>query len=384
MIFNSEYTGTSEFDNMVVTESPYPLGLEGALMHVYENECNYNAMMKAVGISELRYYQETGEDLFVQEAGAFSGLVGKVKSFFKKVIEKIKQIFHKFAAVIAQYTMDDKKFVKKYEKELYRKDLKDFEFNGYEFTNLNTKAGEITSKCATLAQSLTGIASGTTPTHADGRDNRITGLGADTIKYTDTNIGTELTSADYADSDKVSDVKEKNRAVMIGDTGSYDESDLRDELKEKLYGDTDKSSFDVKNIREWLTYITETSKDVKDAEKSQKTLTKAIEGFIRDAERFQNTYAKISDAEKSGANADSVRTTKNNNIKKLNYHLDICRAASNDFTVIFGMITQAFKDRNRQAKAICVKALSYKHESVDMRYESSYDSDDIFAGVVIR
>ena len=37
MIFNAEY---NSYDNMVVTESPYPLGLEGALMHVYENECN--------------------------------------------------------------------------------------------------------------------------------------------------------------------------------------------------------------------------------------------------------------------------------------------------------------------------------------------------------
>ena len=45
-------------------------------MHVYENECNYNAIMKAAGISELKYYKETGGDLFVQEAGAAGGLPG--------------------------------------------------------------------------------------------------------------------------------------------------------------------------------------------------------------------------------------------------------------------------------------------------------------------
>ena len=59
-------------DSGIVQESPYELGYGGALMHVWENEMNYNAIMKAVGISEMRYYNETGGDLLVQEAGAFS------------------------------------------------------------------------------------------------------------------------------------------------------------------------------------------------------------------------------------------------------------------------------------------------------------------------
>ena len=52
-------------------------------MHVYENECNYNAIVKSVGISELKYYQETGKDLFVNEAGAFKKFGSKVTAFFK-------------------------------------------------------------------------------------------------------------------------------------------------------------------------------------------------------------------------------------------------------------------------------------------------------------
>ena len=69
--------------------SPYKLGIEGGLMHVYENECNFNALMRAVGISELKYYNDTGRDLFVHEAGAFAGFIEKAKAFFKKVIERL-------------------------------------------------------------------------------------------------------------------------------------------------------------------------------------------------------------------------------------------------------------------------------------------------------
>ena len=48
MIFDSVLENTnSEIDLTNVTESAYECGLEGAFMHVYENECNYNALMRA-------------------------------------------------------------------------------------------------------------------------------------------------------------------------------------------------------------------------------------------------------------------------------------------------------------------------------------------------
>ena len=131
MIFNEMNTSVNSYES--VQESPHELGIGGALMHVYENECNYNALMKAAALSELKYYNENGGDLFVQEAGAFNGFMGKVKAFFVKVIEKIKSICKKFVAKIRQFTMSDKDFVKKYANQLQRANLKDFEFNGYKF-----------------------------------------------------------------------------------------------------------------------------------------------------------------------------------------------------------------------------------------------------------
>ena len=62
MIFDSNMVMESATNLDAVQESPYPLGIEGGLMHVYENECNFNAIMKAAGISELKYYKETGGD----------------------------------------------------------------------------------------------------------------------------------------------------------------------------------------------------------------------------------------------------------------------------------------------------------------------------------
>ena len=102
MIFNEMNTNNTAISYDAVQESPYELGIGGALMHVYENECNYNALMKAAALSEMKYYNQTGGDLFVQEAGAFAGFIQKAKEFFKKVIEKIKSIAKKFIAKINQ------------------------------------------------------------------------------------------------------------------------------------------------------------------------------------------------------------------------------------------------------------------------------------------
>ena len=134
MIFDStlnESCVATDWD--AIQESKYDLGIEGAYMHMYENQCNFNAMMKAVGLSELAYYRENEQSLFVNEAGAVGGFIGKAKEFFKKVLEKIKGIIKKFIMLIQSYTSDDKKFVKKYEKDLLRVDTTDFEFNGYDF-----------------------------------------------------------------------------------------------------------------------------------------------------------------------------------------------------------------------------------------------------------
>ena len=331
MIFN-EMNNNVGVSYESVKESPYELGIGGALMHVYENECNYNAIMKAAALSELKYYNETGGDLFVQEAGALSSLLTRIKDFFKKVIEKIKSIAKKFFATINQYTMKDKDFVKKYQNDLRRRNLKDFEFDGYTFP---LKAGNFSISSAT-------------------KDTK--GLGDE-------------------DADTINDIIEKNRGAIIGE-GPLTESEYRDELKEKLYGD--KEDFDV-DINTQMRYILNTKDDIKDAEKAEKEITKNINAIVKKLE---------DDIKKADKEANSNMRNKKEleakyddmTVKALNTDVNIFKALSNDFTIYFGAYVEALKARNRQAKAICVKALSYKHEAASVYSESEYN---IFAGVEI-
>lgn len=348
MIFNTEssYTG-------VVKESPYPLGVEGALMHVYENECNYNAMMRAVGISELKYYQETGKDLFLHEAGAFSGFIKKAIAFFNKIIEKIKSIFHKFAALMNSFTMKDKDFVHKYEAELNRKDLTDFEFNGYTFKGLDTAIKIVDADVISAVTS------------------DLNKMDVKDYKKDDEN---KLPSAD-----ELEDEIDRMRADVVSglvDAKSLDESEFREEVRDAIYGG-DKEPLENIRARDQLNIIKNAQNDIKDANRKQKQMTDGVNKIIKKLEGYIKNDFKYTDEEKDNEALSKQRSA---SIKHVNQEIDKYKANCNAITILYGIIVGALKDRNRQAKAICVKAIGYKHESASL-YESS---NDLFANVVIR
>lgn len=364
MIFDTNYSGSVDLSS--VKESPYELGITGALMHIYENECNWNAIMKSVGISELRYYKETGEDLFVNEAGAFGGFVDKIKAFLKKVIEKIKAIFKKFCATFNQFTMSDKDFVKKYGTELIRKNLTDFEFEGYDFKNLKSFSDAVitgSTEFSTLAASYSD-ATATSNSRSD-TTFRATKL-----------YGQTITIADLSDSDLKEKLDNHIRGKISGANEKLDDADLREYIQEQCYGDS-KETLENINMRSILNNITETSKDIKDVEKVQKNIIKNIENGIKTLDKVSMNITKYhGTSPKDGKSEERV----DQEIKFTNLISDLLKTASNTATLCFGGIVQAVKDRNRQSKAICVKALSYKHESA---FVSESYSDDIFAGVHI-
>ena len=400
MIFDS-YNESSTVSLDAIKESPYPLGYEGALMHVYENELNYYSLMKAVGLSEMKYYQETGKELFLNEAGAFGSFIEKVKAFFKKVIEKIKSIFKKFIAAIDQYTLENKKFVKKYGQEIMRKNLTDFEFEGYSFSKLDDAASTFTSNSDAVEKAITALEN----THSDiekgtksGFTSSVTAFAGPSTSILDgIEIGSTMTS------EQKTKAQELARGKLIADSKALDTDDFRDRLQELFYGDGkdgDKETLENINMRTQLNYIDDSKKTIKDAERDQRTITKHIENALKKLDKLPEQirkYVKSDEGKKAiadttnshqfynGTATDKVDADKvEAYVKVVNNGLDVCRSIANDITVGFGVLVQAYKDRVTQAKAICVKALSYKHESamVSESY-SDYDSDDIFSSVNI-
>ena len=344
MIFDTNMSAASATNWDAVQESPYALGLEGGLMHVYENECNYNAIMKAAGISELKYYKETGGDLFVQEAGAAGGLIDRFIGFFKKVIEKIKQIFKKFFMVISSYISKDKDFVKKYHKEVF-KNFKPFDFNGYQ-SLVYSSSTDLSSK-----------------------------LHTDVLKAPTSSAESQANGVAYPKKtdEEIEDDANKIRGEILG-KGSIDSSDFQEELHNAFYGgDKDEFKVSASMCETCFSIISDTKKNIKGAQDTQKEIVNGIDGFIKNLEKAKNIVLKGN----SDTGDDMEKgTTK---IAGLNSRVAVWKERSNIATTAYGALIGALKDANRQAKAICIKALN----SGSRKDESAMLGGDIFAGVEI-
>ena len=149
----------------------------------------------------------------------------------------------------------------------------------------------------------------------------------------------------------------------------------------RLYGD--KEDIEIgNNILKYTRIIEDAAKSIKAAEKAEKEITKKINDAIKkmdkDSTEASNKTRELSkDKEKNSGEIKSL----DEKVKLLDKQVQVYRAYCNDLTVFYGAYVGALKDRNRQAKAICVKALSYKHEAATVAESGTYG--DIFSGVEI-
>ena len=60
---------------------------------------NYNAIIEAARISELRYYNDTGKELFINETNILVSLIHRIVEFFKSIFNKIASLFSKSKTV---------------------------------------------------------------------------------------------------------------------------------------------------------------------------------------------------------------------------------------------------------------------------------------------
>ena len=346
MIFDTVNSSAVNWD--AVKESAYPVGLEGGLMHVYENECNFNAIMKSAGISELKYYKECGGDLFVQESTATSGLLDKFISFFKKVKEKILQIVKKFVMAISSFVTSDKTFVKKWKPEGF-KNFKDFNFTGYKFDNL-----ENVSK--------------------NSFDDVIAEYKAEDPAAAAMKASVNVLSDDELDTKR----KDMMKALCNEDVDS--DSEFRKALHTKFYGE-EKEEFKVtaQMCSDAFGIISNTKDNITNVKDCQKKITDAIDKYCNALEQAKTVLTKYMEDSKD----EKVKGSMSSKMQRTTQDIGLAKDRSQYLTTALSAMIGAFKDRNRQCKAICVKALNSGSRKKNESAIIANDGADIFADVEI-
>lgn len=313
-----------------------------ALRVVAESENNWNQIMQAMAITELAAYEETGDaDSYITESG--SGFLSSVKEFFKKLLEKIKGIFNKFISTIDSWAKDDKAFISKYKDKILKANTSDFEFEGYTFTY----AKDISFDRATVKGEYNGAITASP-----------TGKSKDEW---------ESATKEYR-GDKLEEKCDSYRASAIKliatsySSDKCDSSDFSSDMFEALRnGESSKSTIDKVSPIDFITIIQETENIKKRTKKAYDALQKGINDAIKDIETAEkNVRKELPDT------ADKEK--KAGYVSFCGAFTGFLRMKESINTQAYGAWLQAVKDENRQAKAVCVKLMSYKPKNESTSY----------------
>lgn len=319
-----------------VKPSMYEDFTEGAMVAVAESETNYTRLMMGIGITEAVAYSETGEPMVYTES--FIGdVVDKIKAFFKKLWDKIKALFKRFILMFDQYFKSDKDFLKKYKSRILKSSTKDVTYNGYPFSKANGFRG------ANLA----------------GLNN----INADTVNAEiERRVLPELMNA-RGNSDTLSERREEiadNFRGEIVDKQSVDASDFHDELFEYFHGSTSKETLSDSdpelNLSNCITTLEQNKEYIKSAQKIVDKIGKWIDDAVKRIE--QDSKREITAYKNNPNNSDREKTEMETDSTKLvTVEISIYRDCGGILTQTIGAVLTALKDMNRQARAICAKAI---------------------------
>ena len=320
-----------------VKPSMYEDFTEGAMVAVAESETNYTRLMMGIGITEAVAYSETGEPMVYTE-GFISDVIDKIKAFFKKLWEKIKALFKRFILMFDQYFKSDKDFLKKYKSRILKSTNKDMTYSGYPFSKANG------------FQNNTIIANFA---NAEGVNRLI-----------DNHISPEILNA-RANADTLSerreDIVDRFRGSMLNKPNqTVDASDFHDELFEHFHGSTSKETLDDSdpelNLSNCISILESNKEVVKDAQKVVDKIGKWIDDAVKRIE--QESKRDITAYKNNANNSDEDKTEYEAvNTKLNNVYIGIYRDCGGVCTQFVGAVLTALKDMNRQARAICAKAI---------------------------
>jgi hypothetical protein len=334
--------------------------LEAGANIVIEAEQNWNAIMKAVGIEEVRAYAEGTE--VITEAGRIGGMLDKAKQFFQNLWQKVVGMFKKLLSILDQQAKKDKDFVKKYradvQKVMSKKDWNEnLSIKYYPFKSGDTTLGNWVSKV---------------------EGNLKTGLGVDNFEC---NVD-GLSDKEINDIDSLSwkdEINDKVRGIALGSNSTESESEFRKEMKEKIYGDLDSS----KDITQEL--VTTAFNEIDGSEQAKKTLKQTFKTIddtlkttIKNVEKAQRNFKFKDNNDKDLEGAALTNATKK--YAAIGTVLSISKAAQTTLTTVYSMECQAIKDRNRQARAIVGKVYrrpvkeGFEHFEEGATYGNAFDS----------
>ena len=347
----------------------------------YENTVNMNAIFQAAAIQEFAYYEETGEEL-VYEAGTSTSFFQKAKDFFKKLWEKIQQIFKKAIMMFNTKCKDDKEFYNKYKTEINKAatgSYGDKEIEIYDYIFYGSKNSEAAMLGLFTANTMDGTLKdlnsdnveqvveamltlskcGKDKTYWDSQIDKLSDDKADEKADKEGMDELDQIVKSISESDYKHDAYDKFRAALVKTLGnnsvtSVTSKEFAQEIAEACQQDSTKDSVSMSvAIRKAADYLEGSKKIISGLDKCLKTWNKDLKAIIKQLENKDKELSKVKDR-KAATRANGYKHTAYSNA------IEIMKEVRNIGVSFHGNVMQQIKACSAQSKSICVQAVHYK------------------------
>ena len=342
-----------EYASEVPAENEDPLAVTGEVGA--QMESNWNEVMMAIGMHELKYMQENGHEI-IYEGVDIKAFKNKVVKFFETLKKKIHSVVLNFVATLKSRCLKGEKFVAKYESEIK---------NG--FAKLKEKKSD---KRIKIYENTGFRLDSWSPEKAWKNTDGETYLKF--IKNAKADVGT-FRVPDVIDSDKV-------RAAVLdgGRRDSIPAEDFNSEVMRYFLGSDEKKEVTIASIPNIAPYIevVKKGKSIKDVQKAWKEFQKPINDAIKSAQSIKEYNVKD---DKDQKNSDFVNQNSMSVLKTSIQNVKTCLSIINQ---AFGGYMSAVKIRFSQARSICM-ACVYGNNKVDEKLfgESAGSTEDFLSNV---
>lgn len=306
---NSNFFGYGNID-VPATNKGYD-GEAGGYRILAESEQEWGKLTLAMANAEVAAFLR--EDAVLLEA-AGAGFLEKAKNFFLKLWAKVKELFNKFVAFIKTYTMNDEKFLKKYEKQLNTIQSRVSNKFKYKMIPWKWKDGIISTAENGTNAMLKAI------DVVIGQSNQSVALMSNKSvqKY-----GTNKNFVTYekSNSDERAEALNLIRGEFLG-TSSIESEDFREEILRKCCGNEDPESEekdgDEINWNELLDIIKNGKKTIDTMSKSKKNMDTFFKKIISELDKQISDFQKNKFDGSSKSFTRQVKTTYGNRFEDKN------------------------------------------------------------------
>ena len=370
MVYGSVY-GSYIQENALADVEPFEFDesmsfMEMGAQTIEESTENWNNMMKAIALTELSYVAETGQEL-IYEAVDFGSIKDKVVGWFKKLWAKIKGIATAALAKFASFGKDDEKFINKYKSYFsdgYNRIPDGFSFKGYKFDDSAIKGAPSTvEKNAKAAIN-----------HADFSVNLSKGSLGDKAS----------TAKTLGEAEKYDEMLARyRRDIASASTPINSDSEFTKAINKTWRGSDSKVYLNKSNIgvNKLIEYVSGCKPAIDAAKEGESTLKDSIDECIDRVNEAASKYSDLSTKEEiSSDDAGLYRGASTAFVKSSEY---LKRVEQVNATWYSNYI-RVLKDRNRQAKALLVKLVSYANGvggKKDPTNEAASILEDRFAAI---